>query len=283
MSVDGRLPDGPQRACLNVERAGQPHFDGLVRPRDFPRVGPREPVIRLLALPAVAHRLLEDAVLVAQAGAHARNAERRHGIEEARRQPAEPAVAEAGVRLLLDDLERVDPVLLTELAPVRVEQQVGDVVRERSAHQEFERQVIDAFRIPRLVRLLGRDPALREQVADRTRDGLELDARRGGGDRDDLIEGEMPFVQRVAAAGERDRSAVEAVESIGVRHRFAFHRVSHLMTHSTTRSPRAGRPRSGAGPRAPSHRGPGESSPAHPLHRRCAAAPASRRRSPGHQ
>jgi hypothetical protein len=148
------------RACVDVERAGQPHFDGFVRPRDFPGVGPREPVIGLLVLPAVANVLLEDAVLVAQAGAHARNTERRHGIEEASRQPAEPAVAEAGVWLLLDDFERLDVVLPAELAPDRVEQQVGDVVRERSAHQEFERQVIDAFRIPRLVRLLGLDPAV---------------------------------------------------------------------------------------------------------------------------
>ena len=198
MSVDGRPWTARSAPAVNVERAGQPHLDGFVRPRDFPRVGPGEPVIRLLVLPAVAHGLLEDAVLVAQAGAHARNAERRHRIEEARRQPAEPAVAETGVRLLLDDLERIDLVLLAELAPDRVEQQVGDVVRQRAAHQEFERQVVDPFGVPRLVGLLGLDPALRQQVADRARDGLELVARRGGVDRDDLIEGQMPFVQRVA-------------------------------------------------------------------------------------
>ena len=265
MSVDGRPWTVRSAPAANVERAGQPHFDGFVRPRDFPRVGPGEPVIRLLVLPAVAHGLLEDAVLVAQAGAHARNAERRHRIEEARRQPAEPAVAETGVGLLLDDFERIDLVLLAELAPDRVEQQVGDVVRQRAAHQEFERQVVDPFRIPRLVGLLGLDPALRQQVADRARDGLELVARRGGGDRDDLIEGQMPFVQRVAVAGERDRAAVEAVEGIGARHQLTL---SSTHAHVMTVQRRDGLPQDVRAPaqaaRAPSHRAPAESSSAHP-------------------
>ena len=218
MSVDGRPGIDPQRSRMDVERACQPHLDRFVRPRDFPRIGPGEPVVGLLVLPAVAHGLLEDAVLVAQARAHARNAQRRHRIQEARRQPAEPAVAQAGVRLLLDDLERVDPVLPAELAPERLEQQVGDVVRQRAAHQELERQVVDPLRIPCLVRLLRLDPALRQEVANRTRDGFELVAGRRGSERHHLIEGQVPFVQRVSASRERDRSAVEAIEGIGARH-----------------------------------------------------------------
>ena len=45
--------------------------------------------------------LLEDAVLVAQAVAHGRELHRGHRVEEAGRQPAESAVAQAGVGLLL--------------------------------------------------------------------------------------------------------------------------------------------------------------------------------------
>jgi hypothetical protein len=176
------------------------------------------PVVGLLVLPAVAHGLLEDAVLVAQAGAHARNAERRHRIQEARRQPAEPAVPETRVRFLLDDLGGIDPVPPAELAPEWVEQQVGDVVHQRAAHQELERQVVHPFRVPRVVRLLCLDPPLRQEVANRAGDRLELSAWRGGGDRYHLIEGQVPFVQRVSASRECDRSAVEAIEGIGARH-----------------------------------------------------------------
>jgi hypothetical protein len=127
-------------------------------------------------------------------------------------------VAETSVGLLLDDLERIDLLLLAQLAPDRVEQQVGDVIGQRAAHQKFERRVIDAFHIPRPVGLLGLDPALRQQVADRASDGLEFVARRGGGDWNDLIEGQMPFVQRIAAAGKPDRAAIEVVDGIVARH-----------------------------------------------------------------
>src|SRR4030095_4613544 len=68
------------------------------------------------------------------------------------------------------------------------------------------------FDVPSPVGLLGTDPALRQQVADRARDRLEFGARRGGGDRGDLIKGQMPFVEGVAATGERDRTAIAAVE-----------------------------------------------------------------------
>ena len=79
----------------------------LVRAGDLPGVGPAEPVVRLLALPAVLDRLAEDAVLVAQPVAHGRDLHRRQRVEEAGGQAPEPAVAEAGVRLLL---ERARPV-----------------------------------------------------------------------------------------------------------------------------------------------------------------------------
>ena len=74
----GPVADHTQRAASDVERAGEAHFDRFVGPRDLPRVGPPEPVVRLLVLPAIAQGLFEDAVLVAQAGAHAGNAERGH-------------------------------------------------------------------------------------------------------------------------------------------------------------------------------------------------------------
>src|SRR6266702_7451014 len=68
-------------------------------PRKLPWIARAQPVIRRLDLLAVDNLLTEHAVFVTDAVAEARNAERRHRIEEAGRQPAEAAVAERGVRL----------------------------------------------------------------------------------------------------------------------------------------------------------------------------------------
>ena len=69
---------------------------------------PAEPVVRLLALPAVLDGLFEDAVFVSQAVAHGRQLHGRHRVQEAGRQSAEPAIAQRRVRLLLEQLDPVD-------------------------------------------------------------------------------------------------------------------------------------------------------------------------------
>ena len=65
--------------------------------------GRLQPVVGLFDLGAVADLLAEDPVIVAEAVSDGRDGHRGHGFDEARREPAEPAVAEAGVRLLLED------------------------------------------------------------------------------------------------------------------------------------------------------------------------------------
>ena len=70
--------------------------------------GRRSQLSGLLVLPAVLDGLSEDAVFVAQPVAHGRELHRRHRIEEARRQAPEPAVAQARVGLLLEQLEPVE-------------------------------------------------------------------------------------------------------------------------------------------------------------------------------
>ena len=109
--VDGRPGIGAQGAAAQLERAVELHFDRLVRARDLPRVRAAEPVVRLLVLPAVLDGLPEDAVLVAQAVAHGRELHRRHRVEEARGQAPEPAVAQARVGFLLQELEPVEVLL----------------------------------------------------------------------------------------------------------------------------------------------------------------------------
>ena len=74
-------------------------------------IGAAQPVVRLLVLPAVLDGLPEDAVLVAQPVAHGRELHRGHRVEEARGQAPEPAVAQAGVGLLLEQAEPVEVLL----------------------------------------------------------------------------------------------------------------------------------------------------------------------------
>ena len=72
-------------------------------------------------LPAVLDRLPEDAVLVAQPVAHGRELHRGHRIEEAGGEPAEPAIAEAGVGLLLEKRQPVELLLVRKRPRNRVE------------------------------------------------------------------------------------------------------------------------------------------------------------------
>jgi hypothetical protein len=87
--LDGGRDDA-QRPAAHLERAAELDLHLLVRPGDLPRVGPAQPVVRLLALPAVLDRLPEDAVLVAQPVAHGRQLHRGHRVEEARREAPRP-------------------------------------------------------------------------------------------------------------------------------------------------------------------------------------------------
>ena len=154
-----------------------------------------QPVVGLLVLPAVPQGLPEDAVFVAQPVAHGGQLERRHRIEEARREPPEPAVAQARVGLGLDQ-RRIGMAALHCLESRFGEPGVDDVVDERTAEQIFDRQVVRALGVFALVGLLGQQPALRDHVAHRARDRLELLARRRGRGIDHVIEQQVPFVQR---------------------------------------------------------------------------------------
>ena len=130
-------------------------------PRDFPGVRSREPVIRLLTLPAVAHGLLEDAVFSAGRTPcpECRVSPSNRGSTRQAAEPPLPRPASGSCSMISSG----SILCFLRLTPDRVEQQIGDVVRQRAAHQEFERQVIDAFDIPGVIRLLDLDPSLRRR------------------------------------------------------------------------------------------------------------------------
>ena len=152
--------DRLEGAGTDLERAVERHLHAFVEARHLPRVWTAQPVVRLLPLPAVLDRLPEHPVLVAQPVAHGGELHGRHRVEEAGREPAEAAVPEAGVGLLLQEAEPVEPFLRDDLPRDRLEQQVHDIVRERAAEQELHRQVVDALRVLALIGLLGADPPL---------------------------------------------------------------------------------------------------------------------------
>ncbi len=148
--------DGAKHAVLQLERAAERHLDRFARPDDFPGIGLSQPVVGMFDLEAVLDRLPEDAVLVAQAIAHRRNLQRGQRIDEAGRQPAQAAVAQAGVRLGLDHFLPVLPrVGLQVVADELLDSQIDDVVDQRAADQELHRQVVDPLGVLLVVGLLA--------------------------------------------------------------------------------------------------------------------------------
>ena len=99
------------------------------------------PAVRLLALEAVDDLLPEQAVLVVDAVAVARHAERRQRFQEAGCQPAQAAVAQAGVGLALQHLVEADAEAGQHLAaaapPTRRLRQV--VAQQRPIRNSIER------------------------------------------------------------------------------------------------------------------------------------------------
>ena len=86
------------------EAAAEAHPAALVRLGDLPGPAALEPLVGDLHLPAVLDQLVEDAELVADAIAHRRDLQAGQRLQEAGRQPAQAAVAQAGLLLHRQDL-----------------------------------------------------------------------------------------------------------------------------------------------------------------------------------
>ena len=141
----------------------------VFRTLHLPRIAVLQPRIRLLDLTAVDDLLAENAVVIAETVAHAREVQRRHRVEIAGRETSEATVAEARVRLEVTKVVPVDAEVLEGLATELVRLQVDDVVAQETSDQELERHVVDALRVLTAVLLLRGDPALDDAVADRIR------------------------------------------------------------------------------------------------------------------
>jgi hypothetical protein len=139
----------------NLKRATQLHLDDMIEPDDFPGIGTAQPVVRLFVLPSVADGLLKDSVFIAKAIAHGRQIHGGHRFDEASRQAAEAAIAQTGIGFLIQQLIPVDILFAACFLHRRIEQQVGDVARQRTANEEFHREIIGPLRTEFVLVLFG--------------------------------------------------------------------------------------------------------------------------------
>ena len=121
------------------------HVERDVRAHDFPRVAEAQPLVGELDLPAVANRLIEDAELVADAVADGGNVERRQRVHVTGRQAAEPAVAEARLFFLLQELGQVLPDARKRLLRRVPDAESDQAVAQMRSGQELGRQIRDDF------------------------------------------------------------------------------------------------------------------------------------------
>ena len=104
---------------LRRDLAAEAHFHSVLIAGDQPALHRAAPVVGHLGLPAADKLLLEDAELIAQRVARGLHAQRRQAVHIAGGETAEAAVAEAGVRLGLENIHG---------AAAHVRQRAGDGV-----------------------------------------------------------------------------------------------------------------------------------------------------------
>ncbi len=158
-------------------------------------------------MPSVLDGLAEDAVLISQAVAHGGELHGRRRFNEACCEAPQPAVSQACVRLLLRDLNDTELLVLEDLLCKRAKQQVHHVIRQRPPSEKLHRKIIEPLRVLLLVSLLGQQPALRQDVADRPGHRLKAIAVCGCGGIQSDIEEQMPFIERVTRPRELHRTA----------------------------------------------------------------------------
>ena len=162
------------KAALFVgERLGasaELHVVGDFRPRDFPRVAVPQPLVGDFALPAIADGLIEDAELVADAIADGRHFDRRERVHVTRREPAQPAIAEARLLLLRNNLVEIMAEPAHRFAGGFRDAEVEQVVREMRPEQELRGEIRHAARVRSAVAFHALDRAVEKPVADRQRE-----------------------------------------------------------------------------------------------------------------
>jgi len=142
------------------------HLVEMLHAVDHPGAAVAAPVVGPLLLPAVDDDLVEQAVVVEDAVAVARDAEGGHGVHVAGGQTPQAAVAQAGVALLLGQVLKGVTQLGQHLPAPRLHAHINDVVHEEAAGQKLHGQIIDPLGQGVVVGGLGAQPHADEPVAD---------------------------------------------------------------------------------------------------------------------
>ena len=126
------------RHFLHVGIAVELDVDGLIRLAVLPGKAVLEPVVRNLDLVALDDFLLEQAILVADAAAVARQAVCRHRVDEAGSESAEAAVAKTSIRLFLERLDEAEIEVLEDFLDGLLDAEIDEVRLEQAAEQKFD-------------------------------------------------------------------------------------------------------------------------------------------------
>ena len=118
----------------------------------------------MLSLEAVVEELLEQAVAVQDAVAAHGQVEGGAGVQEAGGEAAEATVTEGGIRLLFENLTKVEAVGGEGFASLLDEAKVRQVVEQSSAHEELGGEVV--FLTALGVTLRGGGPVIGDLIDD---------------------------------------------------------------------------------------------------------------------
>ena len=174
----GRGPDlawaiTPLRALDDRHATAEADVMRDLGPRELPRVAEGQPVLRHLALPPAHNLLGEQAVIVADAVAKSRNAQAGQAFHKARRQSAQPAIAQRRIGLGRPHLVERHAQQGQRIAHLVGDAQVADVVAQQPADQEFQAEVIDLLGLAFVAAPGGAQPAFDDLVARGQRGGEE--------------------------------------------------------------------------------------------------------------
>src|SRR5580692_315061 len=88
----------------------------------------------------------------------------------------------------------------------RIQQQVGDVVGQRTSDEKLHGKVIDAFGIPSLISVLGQHPTLSENVSHGMGERFKALSRTRYFGIDRSVKNQMPLIKSVFRPDKRHRT-----------------------------------------------------------------------------
>ena len=229
--ADHHLPVEPHRVVIAraipgvLDAAIQRDLHGVLRPIALPGRSVKSPCVGLLDLLAVADFLAEQAIFIVDAVAESGHAECRQRVEKAGGEPSKTAVAQRRVDLGLLDLVRVEAELAQHAAAIVQQAKVDEVIDERTANQELERQIVEPFGAGIAIAVFGGEALGDHAVADHQCNGAKRLARRQA--LDVLAKRVCDVTQKVVP--KRRRIGGGAVVECG-GHGVPFHPSAHVST-----------------------------------------------------